>query len=137
MSARSDLAGLIREHMPDSWQLHDHPIGLLPFDDAGKPVAVVIEQRSITAGTTPPAGDQLRVGVELALWVVVDGSRGADSGDLEDQLEAAAEQMIAILEPLPEHVWDGAAVRDAYDAQKPAYQFTIRAAGALTQEVTA
>ncbi|KZE91181.1 hypothetical protein [Microbacterium sp. TNHR37B] len=137
MSARSDLAELIAPDAPDTWEIHAHPVNLLPFDDPQTTVAVVIEQRSMTAGNTSPDGNGMPIAVELMLWVVVDGSRGDDTPDVEDLLEDAAATMIRILEPLPTHVWDGAATRDAYDNQKPAYQFTIRASGALTLEESA
>lgn len=134
MSARSQLRTLIAENAPDTWDIHPAPVSLRPLDDPATPVAIVIEQRAITAGAFSPDMNGLALAVELLVWVVVDGSLGDDADDVEDRLEAAAEQMIRILEPLPNHVWDGAASRDAYDDQKPAYMFTIRAAGALTTE---
>ncbi len=134
MTARSDLAALIRQAAPDAWELYPYPASLLPFDDVAKPVAVVIEQRSISSGLASPDANGIPVGVELLIWVVVDGARGDDAGDIEDDLELAAETMIRILEPFPEHVWNGTANRDSYDSQKPAYTFTIRAAGAITEE---
>lgn len=134
MSARSDLAGLIAAAAPGSWNVIPFPTRLTTFDDPAKPVAVVVEQRGIASGTTSPDGNGIPVAVNLAVWVVVDGARGDNPDVIEDDLEAAAETMIRILEPLPEHVWDGEGTRDAYDNQKPAYLFTIRADGALTNE---
>jgi hypothetical protein len=135
MGARHDLKTLIAAAAPDTWEIYGYPTQLTPLDDATKPIAIVIEQRSITAGTFSPDGDSIPVAVEIAVWIVIDASTGRDRDELEDELEAAAEQMIRILLPMPNDVWDGAAERTSYDAQKPAYQFTIRAAGALTQEV--
>ena len=134
MSARSALAALVRDAAPETWDVIDHPKHLPPFDDARKPVAIVIEQRTYTAGRFSPDGARIPIDVALLVWVVVDGSRGDDEGDLEDELEAAAEQMIQILEPLQGHAWDGTATRDNYDEQKPAYQFPIAAPGDLTPE---
>jgi hypothetical protein len=135
MSARSDLKTLIAEHAPATWELYGYPTQLGVLDDPNKPIAIVIEQRNITTGEFPPDGESIPVVVEIALWIVVDATTGRDRDELEDELEQATEQMIRILLPMPENVWDGAAERTSYDAQKPAYQFTIRAAGALTQEV--
>lgn len=132
MSARSDLADLIEPDMPDTWEMHPAPTRLRSFTDPHKTVAVVIEQRSIASGTTSTDDNGIPVAVELLVWVVVDGARGNGVGDIEDALEDAAEQMIRQLESLPQHVWDGSATRENYDDQKPAYQFTIRAAGRLT-----
>lgn len=135
MSARSDLAGLIAAVAPDTWDVIPHPTRLRTFDNPAKPVAIVIEQHAIQSGPFSPDGVAIPVEVALAVWVVVDGSRGEEAGPIEDQLEDAVEQMIRILEPMPDHVWDGTAERGSYDDQKPAYQFTIRAPGALTTEV--
>lgn len=134
MSARSELADLIKATAPDTWDVIAYPTRLTTFDDASKPVAVVVEQRAIASGNTSPDENGIPVAVTLAVWVVVDGARGDNPDVIEDDLEAAAERMIRILEPLPEHVWDGETTRDAYDNQKPAYLFTIRADGALTPE---
>jgi hypothetical protein len=134
MSARSDLGGLIAANAPDTWDVIPYPTRLATFEDPAKTVAVVIEQRGVSSGNTSPDDNGIPVAVTLAVWVVVDGARGDGADAIEDDLEAAAEAMIRILEPLPEHVWDGEATRDAYDQQKPAYLFTIRAAGALTPE---
>lgn len=134
MSARSDLAGLIAAVAPLTWTVHPAPVKLTPLDDADKPVAVVVEQRAMVSGTTSPDQNGIPVQVELTVWVIVDGARGEDLATIEDQLEDAAEEMIRILEPMPNHVWDGTATRDFYDEQKPAYQFTIRASGAITGE---
>lgn len=134
MSARSALALLIQERAPESWEVIPYPTKLAPLDDSAKPVAIVVEQRGIASGSTSPDGVVIPVSTLLAVWVVVDGSRGEGPAETEDRLEAAAETMIRILEPLPEHVWDGESSRDAYDNQKPAYLFLIRADGALTEE---
>lgn len=134
MSARSALAALIRDAAPDTWDVIGYPTRLRTFDDPNKPVAVVVEQRGLATGSTSPDDNGIPISTTLAVWVVVDGSRGDNPDVVEDELEAATEQMIRILEPLPEHVWDGEATRDAYDNQKPAYLFTIRADGALTSE---
>jgi hypothetical protein len=134
MSARSDLAGLIEAVKPATWTVYPYPANLGPFEDSSHPVAIVIEQRTILSGATSPDDNGIPVGIDLIAWVVVDGTRGDSLADTEDLLEQAAEQMIRILEPLPTHVWDGTAARDQYDPQKPAYQFPIRAAGALTPE---
>lgn len=136
MSARSQLQELIEASAPETWEVHAHPLSLPPLDDPTKPVAVVIEQRAITAGAFSPDANGIATRLELLIWVAVDATTGGDLGDVEDLLEAAAEAMILILEPMPDHVWDGTATRDKYDDQKPAYQFTIRAAGALTPEET-
>lgn len=132
MSARTDLAGLIDASKPAGWKVHPQPINLPPLDDPAKPVAVVVEQRELATGQFAPDGATIPVQATLAIWVVVDGSRGDSPGDVEDRLELAAEQLVRILEPLPDHVWDGTATRSAYDPQKPAYLFEISAAGALT-----
>jgi hypothetical protein len=134
MSARSDLAALIQGAAPATWDVIGYPARLRTLDDPAKPVAVVIEQRNIASGATSPDANGIPVAVTLAVWVIVDAARGDNAGETEDELEAAAETMIRILEPLPDHVWDGDAARDAYDNQKPAYLFQIRAAGALTEE---
>ena len=136
MTARSQLKDLIEAAAPDDWDVYGHPLNLPPLDDPAKPVAIVVEQRAINAGAFSPDSNGIPTSVELRVWVVVDGTLGDDLGDVEDTLEAATETMLRILEPLPEHVWDGAANRDSYDEQKPAYTFTIRAAGALTPEET-
>lgn len=135
MSVRSELRDLIAADAPASWEIYPYPLQLGPFEDAAKPVAIVIEQHTLTAGrTSPDTVNGIPVDVELTIWVVVDATRGDDREQVEDELEAAAEQMIRILEALPDQSWDGTANRNQYDAQKPAYDFTIRAAGALTQE---
>lgn len=134
MSARSALAGLIAAAAPAHWDVIPYPTRLRSFDDATKTVAVVVEQRGIASGNTSPDENRIPIAVTLAVWVIVDGARGDNPDVIEDDLEAAAETMIRILEPLPEHVWDGDTSRDAYDQQKPAYLFLIRADGALTPE---
>jgi hypothetical protein len=134
MSARATLAALIADAAPNTWDIIAYPTRLAPLDDATKPVAIVVEQRNVAAGGFSPDGVSIPVSVTLAVWVVVDATRGANPDEVEDELEAAVEQMVRILTPLPEHVWDGNATRDAYDNQKPAYLFTIRADGALTEE---
>lgn len=134
MSARSDLADLIQASAPDTWEIYPYPLQLGTFEDASKPVAIVIEQRNIGASQFSPDGVEIPVAVELAVWVVVDATRGDSRADVEDLLEDAAEQLIRILLKLPDDSWDGTAERTGYDAQKPAYQFTIRAAGAITEE---
>ena len=134
MSARSDLGALIEAGAPDTWVVIPYPTRLTTFDDPTKPVAVVVEQRAFASGNTSPDDNGIPISVTLSVWVVVDGARGDNSDVIEDELEAAAQQMIRILQPLPEHVWDGEGTRDAYDNQKPAYLFTIRADGALTPE---
>jgi len=132
MSARSVLADLIRAGAPADWDVIGHPTRLGPFDD--KRVAVVVEQRGFASGNTSPDANGIPASFNLAVWVVVDGTRGDDVDALEDELEAAAEHMVRLLEPLPTHVWDGEATRDNYDNQKPAYVFQIRADGAFTPE---
>lgn len=135
MSVRSDLADLITADAPDTWEIYPYPLQLGTFEDAEKPVAIVIEQRTMTAGRTSPDDENgIPVDVELTVWVIVDATRGDKREQVEDLLEDAAEQMIRILEAMPEQSWDGTATRNQYDPQKPAYDFTIRAAGALTQE---
>lgn len=135
MSVRSALRDLIAGHAPDTWEIYPYPLQLQPFEDAAKSVAIVIEQRTLTAGrNSPDAENGIPVDVELTVWVVVDATRGDDREQVEDDLEAAAEQMIRILELLPDQSWDGTATRNQYDPQKPAYDFTIRHPGALTQE---
>lgn len=134
MGARHDLRDLIALSAPAEWDIIGYPTQLNALDDPAKPVAIVIEQRTITAGRTSPDDAGIPVDVELTVWVIVDASRGDDRDEVEDRLEAAAEQMIQILEQLPEQVWDGTANRNQYDPQKPAYDFTIRATGALTPE---
>lgn len=132
MSARSDLADLIGAAAPNTWKIYPYPARLDTFEDPAKPVAIVVEQRTVTAGTFSPDALLTPVQVELVVWVIVDGSRGEDPAALEDRLEEAVEQMIRILEPLPEHAWTGGAARDDYDPQKPCYGFTIRLGGTLT-----
>ncbi|MCC2032454.1 hypothetical protein [Microbacterium allomyrinae] len=135
MSARSELKQLIEAQTPPAtWEIYDWPTRLRTFDDAGKPVAIVIEQRTVAASRFSADENSIPLEVGLLLWVVVDAARGDELRDVEDDLEAALEQMIRILEAagLPDHVWDGNAVRDEYDDQKPAYQITISATGALT-----
>lgn len=132
MSARSQLADLIAAGAPDTWAIHRAPRSLAPFDDPAKPAAILIEQANITAATTSPTAAGIPVDLELWVWAMVDSSRGDDADALEDALEDVLEGMVAILAELPEHVWDGAAERTNYDEQKPAYRFTIRAAGAIT-----
>lgn len=134
MSARSDLYDLIAPAAPVSWEILPYPTRLRTFDDPAHDIGVIIEQRTIQTGDYSDDPNSLPVVVELALYVIADGSRGDDLNTIEDRLEAATEQMVRILAQLPDHVWDGQAVRDTYDDQKPCYTFTIRAAGALTQE---
>lgn len=134
MSARTDLRDLIAAAAPAEWDVIPYPTQLDPLDDAAKPVAIVIEQITIASARTSPDDAGIPVDVELHVWVVVDATRGDDRGEVEDRLEAAAEQMIRILEQLDEQVWDGTANRNQYDPQKPAYDFTIRAHGALIPE---
>lgn len=136
MGARTDLAALISAAAPAGWDVIPYPTQLQPLDNPDKPVAVVIEQRAITAGRTSPDPNGTPVAVELTVWVIVDASRGDDRADVEDRLEEAAEALVLIFEELPDDMWDGTATRNQYDPQKPAYDFTIRAAGALTQEET-
>lgn len=134
MSARSDLASLIEASAPDTWEIV--PVGqrLRAFTDSGKPVSIVVEQRGLESDRFSSDGERIPVVVTLAVWVVVDGARGASANDTEDLLEAATEDMIRIFEPLTLHVWDGTAERTAYDEQKPAYQFSLKVAGHITQE---
>lgn len=134
MSARSDLADLIRSAAPESWDVIGVGKRLRPFTDSGKDVAVVIEQRGIEASPFSSDGATIPVVVTLVAWVIVDGSRGDDEDEVEDRLDAAAVSMIRILEPFAQAAWDGMAERNAYDAQKPAYTFTIRFDGSITQE---
>lgn len=136
MGARHDLRDLIVAGAPDHWVVIGYPAQLNTLDDPSKPVAIVIEQRTITAGRTSPDANGIPVDVELTVWVIVDASLGGDRDDVEDRLENAAEQMIRILEQLDEQSWDGTAGRNQYDPQKPAYDFTIRAHGALIPEET-
>lgn len=136
MSARTALRDLIAADAPADWDIIAHPKKLGPLDDHRKPVAIVIEQRTLTAGRTSPDENGIPVDVELVVWVIVDATRGDDADEVEDRLEAAAEQMIRILEALPEHNWDGTTTRNQYDPQKPAYDFIIRAQGALITEET-
>ena len=136
MGARHDLRDLIAANAPDGWEIIGHPAQLNALDDPTKPVAIVIEQRTITAGRTSPDVNGIPVDVDLTVWVVVDASLGDDREQVEDRLELAAEQMIRILEQLDEQTWAGAAGRNQYDPQKPAYDFTIRAQGALIPEET-
>lgn len=133
MSARSDLKAELEPHAPDEWEIFAHPIGLGPLDDPAKPVAIVIEQRQIAASRFSP-DEEIPVDLSLVVWVVVDASLGDDYADVEDRLEDAAETMIRLLEPLRDTGWDGTATREAYDDQKPAYQFPISAVGAITLE---
>ena len=133
MSARASLRDFITASAPDTWEIYGYPTQLGPFEDASKPVAVVIEQRTMTAGRNSPDDENgIPVDVELTVWVIVDATRGDNRDQVEDQLEDAAEQMIRILEAIPDQWWDGTATRNQYDPQKPAYDFTIRAAGAIT-----
>lgn len=137
MGARHDLRDLIAASAPDTWDIIAYPTQLNQLDDPSKPVAIIIEQRTIAAGRTSPDDVHgIPVDVELTVWVIVDASLGGDRDQVEDDLEVAAEQMIRILEQLPDQVWDGTATRNQYDPQKPAYDFTIRATGALTPEET-
>lgn len=136
MSARTDLRDLIAAAAPSDWDVIPFPAQLGPLDDRRKPVAIVIEQITIASARTSPDASGIPVDVELHVWVIVDATRGDDRGEVEDRLEAAAEQMIRILEQLNEQVWDGTANRNQYDPQKPAYDFTIRAQGALITEET-
>lgn len=131
MSARSDLHDLIKPAAPVSWEIYPYPLKLAPLEDAAKPVAVVIEQRTIAAGQFSPDAAGIPVVSDLAVWVVVDASRGEDLADVEDLLEESALELIRILQELPEDNWDGTAERTSYDPQKPAYQFTISAAGTI------
>jgi hypothetical protein len=133
MGARHDLKTLIQESAPTDWEIYGYPTQLGPLDDPTKPIAVIIEQRTITAGRTSPDDENgIPVDVDLTVWVLTDATLGDDREAIEDRLEAATEHMIRILEQLPEQVWDGTATRNQYDQQKPAYDFTIRAHGALT-----
>lgn len=135
MGARHDLRDLIAADAPAEWDIIAYPMQLPPLDDPAKPVAIIIEQRTLTAGrTSPDEVNGIPVDVELTVWVIVDATHGDTREQVEDLLEDAAEQMIRILEAIPEQSWDGTATRNQYDPQKPAYDFTIRAAGALTQE---
>lgn len=136
MSARSDLRDLIAASAPEGWDIIPYPTQLDPLDNADKPVAIVIEQRTLTAARTSPDENGIPVDIELTVWVIVDATRGNDRPEVEDRLELAAEQMIRILEQLNEQSWDGTATRNQYDPQKPAYDFTIRAHGALIPEET-
>jgi|GEM_PF-5106876 len=136
MSARSSLAELITAAAPATWDVIPYPTRLQPLDNDDKPVAIVIEQRTLTAGNTSPTETEIPVDVELTVWVIVDASLGRDRNEVEDLLEEAAEGMIRILEQLPDDNWDGVATRNQYDEQKPAYDFTIRAQGSITQEDT-
>lgn len=136
MSARSSLAELITAAAPTTWDVIPYPTKLAPLDRHGKPVAIVIEQRTLQAGKTSPTATEIPVDVELTVWVIVDASLGRDRNDVEDILEDAAFEMIRILEQLPDDNWDGVATRNQYDEQKPAYDFTIRAQGSITQEDT-
>lgn len=134
MSARTQLADAIRAEAPETWTVYGFPTRLRTFDDPAKPVAIVVEQRGLEADRFSSDGARIPVVVSLAVWVVVDGSRGGNSDDVEDLLEGSAESMIRILEPLADPVWDGTAERTSYDEQKPAYQFTLRVSGHITQE---
>ncbi|MFB4348477.1 hypothetical protein [Microbacterium sp. CR_7] len=134
MSARASLRDFITASAPEAWEIYGYPTQLGPFEDASKPVAIVIEQRTMTAGRTSPDENGIPIDIELTVWVIVDATRGDNREQVENQLEDAAEQMILILEAIPDQWWDGVATRNQYDPQKPAYDFTIRAAGALTQE---
>lgn len=134
MSARSDLKALLEPRAPEGWDIFDYPTRLRTFDDPTKPVAIVIEQRTYKLGRFSADENGTPIDAELLVWVVVDGARGDDLDEIEDDLEAALEQLIQILESLelPAHVWDGTATRDEYDDQKPAYQLSLTAAGYLT-----
>lgn len=136
MGARHDLRDLIVASAPADWDVIGYPKQLAQLDNPAKPVAIVLEQRTITAGRTSPDADGIPVEVELTVWVIVDAALGEDRDAVEDRLEAAAEGMIRILEQLDEQIWDGTATRNQYDPQKPAYDFTIRAPGALIPEET-
>ncbi|OJU42020.1 MAG: hypothetical protein BGN97_04500 [Microbacterium sp. 69-10] len=137
MGARHDLRDLIAASAPDTWDIIAYPTQLSPLDNPAKPVAIVIEQDTIASGDTSPDDEHgIPVTVTLNVWVIVDATLGSDREQVEDDLEAAAERMIRILEQLPDQWWDGTANRNQYDPQKPAYDFTIRAAGALTPEET-
>lgn len=131
MSARTDLQQLIAPAAPSTWEIYPYPVKLAPLEDAAKPVALVIEQRTIAAGQFSPDDAGIPVVADLAVWVVVDATRGDDLADVEELLEDAALQLIRILQQLPEDNWDGTAERTSYDPQKPAYQFTISAAGTI------
>lgn len=132
-SARAQLAEqIVAGGAPDHWAIYPYPTSLRPFEDPTKTVAIVIEQANVTAGPTSPDAAGIPVQLELWAWVVVDGTRGLAPALLEDLLDEQLELMIGVLSPLPAHVWDGAAERTQYDDGKPAYRFTIRAAGAIT-----
>lgn len=135
MSVRSELADKIRLEAPEHWEVIDVGKRLTSFTDSSKTVAIVVEQRGIATQRFSSDGERIPVEVTLAVWVVVDGSRGQGPADVEDLLEESVEQMIRILEVLAESVWDGTAERTGYDEQKPAYQFTVTFAGHITQEV--
>lgn len=136
MTARAALKQAIAPHAPATWEIYDYPTRLRTFDDPAKPVAIVIEQRGLKLGRFSADENGTPIDVELMVWVVVDAARGDDLDVIENDLEAAAEHMLRILEDLglPDHVWDGTANREDYDDQKPAYQIPITAAGALTPE---
>ncbi|QMU97981.1 hypothetical protein FVO59_12795 [Microbacterium esteraromaticum] len=136
MGARHDLRDLIAAGAPDGWEIFGYPAQLNTLDDPTKPVAIVIEQRTITAARTSPDANGIPVDVELTVWVIVDATLGETREEVEDRLELAAEHMIQILEQLDAQTWDGTAGRNQYDPQKPAYDFTIRAQGALIPEET-
>lgn len=133
MSARTQTADAIKAEAPATWDVRSAPTRLRAFTDPAKPVAIVVEQRDISADRFSSDGERIPVIVTLAVWVIVDAARGDSSDAVEDDLEAAAETMIRILEPLAGPVWDGTAERTGYDEQKPAYQFTLKVAGYITQ----
>lgn len=134
MGARGDLKTLIEAGAPATWDIIGYPTQLGVLDDPAKPIAIVIEQRNVAAGKFSPDGDSIPIDVELVVWIVVDATQGDDRDELEDLLEESVEQMIRLLVPMPNDNWDGTAERTSYDTQKPAYQFTIRAPGVITQE---
>ena len=132
MTARSDLADLVRPRLPDSWHIADYADSLRTTDTVGG-VAVVIEQTQIAAGETSADGKSVFVVCTLQMWVVVDGTRGDLTATIEDTLDDALERVIWALSDLPRHTWDGTAERTNYDAQKPAYRLTITAPGTITE----
>lgn len=134
MSTRSEVADKIRLEAPEGWEIHHVGLRLRGFTDPEKLVAIVVEQRGIAAARFSSDGVEIPVDVTLAVWVIVDAARGDSAEVIEDRLEEAAEELIRIFEPLGEAVWDGTAERTSYDEQKPAYQFTLRFTGTITQE---